>query len=132
MPGDRTQTIRLVSGGNLYGSFMSPKTSTIGTIIYTINALAAVDPAFSTADIDDSSMRGMLDQIAESAKRNGVDTSRLEAVLTLDADSKTEIDEVFARWINNADAETYLLPWERTRGWTWLSSIAVDAFLISN
>ena len=101
-----------------------------GLLIYTINALAELDRSFTTLDAVRAGESGFVSVFLTKINEYSLDLSLFESWLAEGTESRSAIDDLFARWTNATEAGQYWLP-EAANGWLWLSSIAVNVFLVS-
>lgn len=101
-----------------------------GLLIYVINALVERDPTFTPTEAVRAGESGLVAAVIDKALERGIDTSLLETWFEQDRQSRSDVDELFARWTNASETGDFLLS-DGVNGWLWLSSIAVDAFLVS-
>ncbi len=100
-----------------------------GMLVYNLNALAAREPEYTVHDAARDAEAGFVDSLLAKLRQHDLDTSMLELYFA-DGTTREDLDDMFARWTNAADSGKFLLSYE-ANGWLWLSSIAVNVFLVS-
>ncbi|WP_339620804.1 hypothetical protein [uncultured Salinibacterium sp.] len=100
-----------------------------GMLIYTLNALASREPDYTVHDAARDAEAGFVDSFLAKLRQHDLDTSMFELYFA-DGTAGDELDDMFVRWTNAADSHKFLLSYE-SNGWLWLSSIAVNVFLVS-
>jgi len=101
-----------------------------GILIYTINALVELDPGFTSLDAARAGESGFIDVVLAKAHETGLDVSLLEHWFAEDPQSRADVDDLYGRWTNASETGEFLLS-NDVNGWLWLSSISVNAFLVS-
>lgn len=100
-----------------------------GILIYNLNALAARESEYTVHDAARDAEAGFVNSFLAKLRLHDLDSSMFELYFG-DGTTREDLDDLFARWTNAADSQKFLLPYE-ANGWLWLSSIAVNAFLVS-
>ena len=100
-----------------------------GMLIYNLNALAAREPKYTVPDAARDAEAGFVESFLAKLRQHDLDTSTFELYFA-DGTTRDDLDDMFVRWTNAADSGKFLLSYE-SNGWLWLSSIAVNVFLVS-